>query len=210
MGISFHKWAAIAALAVVAGCSLPADVNEPQVDMGNFRFGHNIVVVDNPEMGPLSRKQTDEAWKEALVSAMDRRFGGYEGDKFYHIGMKMDAYVLALPGVPIVFKPKSVLVVTINMWDDAAGEKVNAEPKVFTIFEGVSGETLISSGLTQTKEQQMNKLANNAAKAIQDWILENPQWVGLPPLDDTLSGETVALPGDATISEATIPDPGSN
>ncbi|MEE9426786.1 MAG: hypothetical protein V3V25_01440 [Paracoccaceae bacterium] len=199
-----------ATLAILAGCSLPADVSEPPVAMGDFRFGHNIVVVDEPEKGPLSRTQTDEAWQAALSTAMDQRFGSYDGDKFYHIGIKMDAYVLALPGVPVVFKPKSVLVVTVNMWDDAAGEKVNEEAKALTIFEGLSGESLIGSGLTQSKEKQMVKLANNMAKAIQDWILENPEWVGLPPLSDILDAETVTLEGAEAITEATIDDTASN
>ena len=200
--MTFHirQFALGAALVAITGCSLPADIDAPQVAMGDFRFGHNIVVVDAPEMGPFSRTQTDEAWQEALTNAMDHRFGSYEGDNFYHIGIKMDAYVLAMPGVPLVFKPKSVLVVTVNMWDDTLGEKVNEEAKALTIFEGVSGETIISSGLTQNKEQQMTKLANNAAKAVQDWILENPEWIGLPPLD----AETSELEAVEEISETTI------
>lgn len=171
-----------AVLAVLAACSLPADVNEPPVAMGNFRLGHNIVVVDNPEVGPFSRTVEDSLWQERLTQAIADRFGGYEGDKFYHIGVKMDLYVLASPGVPVVFSPKSVLVLTVNMWDDSTGEKVNAEEKVFTIYEGVSGETVVGSGLLRGKKKQMEVLSNNAAKAIQDWILENPEWVGLPPL----------------------------
>ncbi|MGR3289599.1 MAG: hypothetical protein ACU0C9_00165 [Paracoccaceae bacterium] len=210
MTFHFRQMTIGAALVVLTGCTLPADVDAPQVAMGDFRFGHNIVVVDEPEIGPLSRTQTDEAWQEALTNAMDLRFGGYEGEKFYHIGMKMDAYVLALPGVPIVFKPKSVLVVTVNMWDDAAGEKVNEEAKVFTIFEGVSGETLISSGLLQNKQQQMVKLANNAAKAVQDWILENPEWIGLPPLSDEPVPETDVLDQAEAITQTTIDDASAN
>lgn len=198
------------ALAVLAGCSLPADIDAPLVNMGDFRFGHNIVVVNEPEIGPFSRTQTDEAWKEALTTAMDLRFGEYEGDKFYHIGINMDAYVLALPGVPLVFQPKSVLVITVNMWDDTAGEKVNEEAEALTIFEGISGETLISSGLTQDKEKQMTKLANNAAKAIQDWILEHPEWVGLPPPGAEPSAEIAILEGAGVISETTIDDAPAN
>ncbi len=170
------------ALAFLAACSLPADVDEPSVSLGNFRLGHNIVVVDNPEVGPFSRTVTDEEWKERMTQAMSDRFGGYDGEKFYHIGVKMDLYVLALPGIPVLFTPKSVLVLTVNMWDDSTGEKVNAEEKVFTVFEGLSGETVVGSGLTRGKKKQMAVLSNNAAKMIQDWILENPEWVGLPPL----------------------------
>ena len=210
MTLQYRNLVYAGALTMLAGCTLPADVDEAPVSMGDFRFGHNIVVVDAPEMGPFSREQTDEAWQVALTAAMDHRFGGYEGDKFYHIGINMDAYVLALPGVPLVFKPKSVLVVTVNMWDDAAGETVNEEAKALTIFEGVSGETLVSSGLTQNKEQQMTKLANNAAKAIQDWILENPEWVGLPPLTAEPSPETAILDDASAISETTLEEASGN
>jgi len=182
MTLGIRRFVLGAALALLAACALPADVNEAPVDMGNFKLGFNIVVVDGPEVGPFSRKASDDVWQKALTDAIARRFGGYDGDKFYNIGVKMDAYVLALPGVPLVFKPKSVLVLTVNVWDDAAGEKVNADEKALTIFEGVSAETLISSGLTRNKKKQMQVLADNAAKAIQDWLLENPEWIGLPPL----------------------------
>ena len=194
MTSSIRKFFLMAALSALAACSLPADVNEPAVAMGNFLLGHNIVVVNEPEILPFSRTASDEEWKDAFTAAIDRRFGSYDGEKFYHIGVKIDGYALALPGVPVVFTPKSVLVITVSLWDDAAGEKLNEEEKALTIFEGVSGETLVSSGLTQTKEQQMIKLSDNAAKAIQDWILENPDWVGLPALPDATAN------GDAPIN----------
>jgi hypothetical protein len=203
MKFNKSKLALIAMLAVLAGCSLPADVDEPPVAMGDFKFGHNIVVVNEPEIGPFSREQTDEAWKEAMTAALDSRFGSYQGDKFYHLGVKLDAYVLALPGVPLVFKPKSIMVLTVNMWDDALGEKVNEEAKALTIFEGISGETLISSGLTRNKEEQMTVLVNNAAKAIQNWILENPEWIGLPPVDEA-AAEIAVLDGAQAISQSTL------
>ena len=204
MSFQFRNILLGVAIVALTACSLPADVTAPQVAMGDFRFGHNIVVVEAPEIGPFSRKAEDEAWKEALTSAMALRFDGYEGEKFYHIGIKMDAYVLALPGVPLVFKPKSVLVVTVNVWDDSLGEKVNEEPKVLTVFEGISEETLISSGLTQNKTRQMTKLSNNMAKMIQDWILENPEWIGLPPLsEDAVTGSETII-GSDVISEATL------
>jgi len=170
------------ALVFLAACSLPADTDAPDVAMGNFALGHNIVVVNEPEIGPFSRTVTDEVWKEELTAGIARWFGDYEGEKLYHLGVKIDAYVLAAPGVPLVFKPKSVLVLSVNIWDDASQTKLNAEPKQLIVFEGVSGNTIIGSGLTQNKKKQMVKLSDNAAKAIQDWILETPEWVGLPPL----------------------------
>ena len=171
----------LAVVLLLAACGVPANPDEPPVDMGNFRLGHNIVVVDEPQIGPFSRTATDEEWKEALTKAIDKRFGQYQGDKFYHLGVKLDGYALGRAGVPIVFTPKSFMVVTVNMWDDATQKRVNEEEKAITVFEGLSGKSLVGTGLTMNRKQQMELLADNVAKAIQDWILENPEWVGLPP-----------------------------
>lgn len=183
------KW--LAMLALVTACSLPADENEASVPLGDFKLGHNIVVVDNPDLGPFSRKATDEQWQTAITEAMDKRFGGYDGDRFYHIGLKVDGYALAIPGVPILFSPKSALILTVNIWDDEKGVKLNDEPKRLTVFEGLSGETVIGSGLTQNKRTQLRKLSVNAAKAVEKWILQNPEWVGLPPLETEEAADPV-------------------
>jgi len=128
-----------------------------------------------------SRAATPEAWEAAIKKAVDDRFGRYNGSKLYNIGISIDAYALAPPGVPVVLKPKSVLVITANIWDDAAQKKLNPEGKQFTIFEKMSAETVVGSGLTQSKERQMEILSYNAVKKVEEWLLENPEWFGLPP-----------------------------
>ena len=50
-----------------------------------------------------------------------------------------------------------------------------------TIFEHMSAETVIGSGVTQNKAKQMEVLSYNAAKAVEKWLLEHPEWFGLPP-----------------------------
>jgi len=183
-------------LVALAACSLPADVDAPTVAMGDFSLGHNIVVANEPTIGPFSRKASDEEWKNELTAGIARRFDRYDGERLYHLGVKIEAYALALPGVPLVFKPKSVLVLLVTAWDDEKQEKLNPEPKQITVFEGVSSETLISSGLTQNKKKQMVRLSDNAAEKIQEWLLENPQWFGLPTAealeDPALDGEIVS------------------
>ncbi len=81
-----------------------------------------------------------------------------------------------MPGIPLVLSPKSALVVTVNIWDDAAQRTVNAEGKQFTVFERLSGETVVGSGLTQSREQQMQNLSRNAARLINEWLVENKAW----------------------------------
>ncbi len=162
----------------LSACSTTDELNQIPEPMGRFLLGHNVVVVDNPEVGPLSREASDEDWKAAMEAAIDERFGRYDGDKYFHIAVKVDAYVLALPGIPVVASPKSILIVSVTIWDDEKGIKLNDEPERFTVFEKLSGETAISSGLTQSKEQQMQNLTRNAAKKIHDWMLDNIEWFG--------------------------------
>lgn len=143
--------------------------------LGEFRLGYNIVVTDKVERVPISREVSRAQLEAAVKAAIQERFGAYDGRKLFHLGINVDAYLLAPPGVPVVASPKSLLVVTANVWDDSKGVKIG-EPKQFTIWENLTGETAIGSGLTQSAEQQLENLARNAAKEIQEWLLENPQW----------------------------------
>jgi hypothetical protein len=167
--------APVLAVFILAACAAN-DLSKPPAPMGNFQLGYNIVVAKNAEPVGPSRKATAAEWEAAMKKAIADRFGRYDGDKLYHIGIGVDAYALAVPGIPVVLSPKSVLVVTANVWDDTAQRKINAEPKQFTVFERLSGETIIGSGLTQSREQQMANLAANAARLINDWLVENKAW----------------------------------
>lgn len=175
-----RRLAPLFALLLVAACATN-DLADAPADLGAFGLGHNIVVADNMQKVPMSREATADEWETALKAAMEDRFGRYEGDRLYNIGIAVEAYVLAPPGIPVVAAPKSILAITVNVWDDAKGEKLNAEGKQFTIFESLDGESVIGSGLTRTGEQQMEALSFNAAKAVERWFLANPEWFGLPP-----------------------------
>ena len=172
-------------MAVLMGASLLTacqknDLAEAPVPLGNFELGLNIVVADNMKKVPISRPATEQEWEASLIKAVDARFGRYSGSKLYNIGIAVDGFALAPPGIPVVAAPKSVLVVSVSIFDDAAGTKLNAEGAQFTIFESFSGETVIGSGLTRSREKQFEILSYNAAKRIEQWLLENPEWVGLP------------------------------
>ena len=167
------------ALLALAACQ-NSDLAEPPAPLGPFRLGLNIAVADNIQKVPISREATKEQWEAAIEKAVQDRFGRYQGDKLYDIGIAIDGYALAPPGIPVVLKPKSILVITANIWDDAAKKKLNPEGKQFTVFEGLSGDTVVGSGLTKTREQQMATLSYNAAKAVEGWLLTHPEWFGLP------------------------------
>ena len=180
--LTLRRAAVFLGLSLLAACGRN-DLEEPPVPLGDFALGLNIAVADKVEMVPISRPATPEEWEAAIVKAVDARFGRYEGTKLYNIGISVDGYALAPPGIPVVAAPKSVLVITANIWDDAAQKKLNAEGKQFTVFESLSGDTVIGTGLTRTKAQQIEALSYNAVKRVEEWLLENPQWFGMTAED---------------------------
>lgn len=170
-------------LAVVglAACTNPNDLDRAPVDLGDFELGHNVVVAPNLTRGPASREASKDEWIAAMKLAIDERFGRYDGTRFYHFGISVEGYVLAIPGVPLVASPKSALILKITVWDDRSGKKLNVDPEMITVVESISGNTIISSGLTQSKEKQMENLTRNAAKLIQNWLVRqraNEGWFG--------------------------------
>lgn len=170
-------------LGLLGACTSKDDLSEPPLPLGNFKLGHNIVIAGKAQKGPLSREATSDEWETALKSAMEARFGRYDGDQYFHIGTHVDAYVLAVPGIPLVAAPKSVLIISINVWDDSTHEKLTAEAKQLTVFEHSEKNTFIlGSGLTNSRTTQIENLSRNAARMIQRYLLENPEWFGLPPL----------------------------
>ncbi|MEZ5777710.1 MAG: hypothetical protein R3E44_05035 [Paracoccaceae bacterium] len=192
----FFALAVSAAILTACGSN---DLSGPPKPFGDFALGYNIVVAKNAKPVGPSRQATAEEWEAVLKDAIAARMGRYEGEKLYHIGVGVDAYALAVPGVPVVLSPKSVLAITVNVWDDTAGRKVNAEPRQFNVFERLSGETVIGSGLTQSREEQMQNLATNAARLINDWLAENEAW---------FTPEAVAARAALAAAEGTAPKAG--
>ncbi len=176
------------------------DLSGPPAPLGQFVMGHNIVVTTNMQKVPISREATGAEWEAALEQAMEDRFGRYDGDRIYNFGIAIDAYALAPPGIPIVAAPKSVLAITANVWDDGKELKLNAEGKQMIVFEGFSGESVIGTGITRTKEQQMAALAFNAALAVERWLLEHPEWFDIDP-----DAAAAALAANAVPPTASLP-----
>ncbi|MEZ5732469.1 MAG: hypothetical protein R3D97_09090 [Paracoccaceae bacterium] len=193
------------ALALVAACA-KQDISQPPVDIGDFRLGYNIVVAKNAEPVGPSRKAEPAEWEALLKEKIAAQIGRYDGERIYNIGVGVDAYALAVPGIPVVLSPKSVLVVTVNIWDDALAQKINEEPKQLIVFERLSGETVVGSGLTQSREEQMQNLTENAARLINQWLVENKVWftpeaiaarAGLPAPPPAPAPATVPAPATA-------------
>ena len=193
-------------LSLLSACA-KNDLADPPEALGDFALGLNIVVADNVQKVPISRNATPEEWEVAMKKAVNDRFGRYQGTKLYNIGISVDGFALAPPGIPVVAAPKSILVVTANIWDDAAGKKLNAEGKQLTVFESLSGETVIGTGLTRTKAEQMDALSYNAVKSVERWLADNPEWFGLPP-KPVVVGPPAATVVSAPVVKPVVPAPG--
>jgi hypothetical protein len=170
----------VAGLALLAACGA-GDLKKPPVPLGDFVMGLNVVVADTAQAPGISRQVTADEWEAAMKQAMVDRFGRYEGSRIYNFGINIEGYVLAPPGVPVVASPRSALIVRVHVFEDATQTQLNPGGKQLTLVEGVSAESFIGSGWTQTKEQQMAKMAYRAALSVQNYLLDNPEWFGLPP-----------------------------
>lgn len=191
---------------MLAGCTNPNDLDKEPTYLGNFRMGHNVSVAPNLTKGPTSREATKEEWIEAMTLAMDERFSRYEGDKFYHFGISIEGYVLAIPGVPVVASPKSALILNVTVWDDALGKKLNEKPHQVTVIESLSANTILGSGLTQSKEKQLENLTRNAAKLIQNWMVRENNAKGWFETDGVPSAEAQAAEAAVEAEEAATED----
>ncbi|GIT90245.1 hypothetical protein JANAI62_02720 [Jannaschia pagri] len=163
----------------LAGCATPDPRESEQRDMGDFQLGFTVVVADNIKKIPPSRDASPEAWKAVMTSELERRFGPYQGGKEYVVALAIDGYALAPPGIPVVLTPKSILVVSANVWEANPQQKIGG-PEQITTFEGAD-TLLLGSGLVKTAEEQMETLARNMAFKVQSWMLRNGEWFGLVP-----------------------------
>lgn len=205
----------VAAALLLAACTNANDLDKVPAYLGNFSLGHNVAVAPNLTKGPASRDASADEWITAMKSAVDERFSRYEGDKLYHIAVSIEGYVLAVTGIPLVAAPKSALIIRVTAWDDAAGKKLNPEPEQITVIETISGNTMLGSGLTQTKEVQMENLSRNAAKLIQNWLVrENARNGWFEEGDAPSASEPVAAPEANTAATETAdtgkPDTGTS
>lgn len=172
----------IAALGLVALAACQTnDLKEPPVPLGDFALGINVAVVDGVQKSPISRDAKPEELKAAMEKAVHARFSRYSGSRLFNIGVSIDGYALSPPGIPILFSPPSVMIITVSIFEDAKGLKLNPEGERMNIIEKSSPQTFIGSGLTQSKARQMEILSYNAAKRIEAYLLSHPEWIGMTP-----------------------------
>lgn len=200
----FTRIAAAALLLGLAACGgVRDDLTKTPDPIGHFLLGYNIVVAENPQKGPVSRDATPDEWIAAVEKAVDDRFKRYDGDQYYHIAVAVEGYILARAGIPLIYSPKSVLIFTVTFYNDAEQKKINDEPIQLTVFEPCCSVPLLGTGMTRTREEQMEGLAFNAARAIERTMREHADWFGgtpeTPEADPTIVEGNVLIDNPAAV-----------
>lgn len=176
-------------LALAACASSTRDLEEPTEPMGDFRIGHIGVVAPNLQKLLVSRDATEEEWIKAVEDALGERFSRFEGDKYYHLGVSVEAYSLPPPIIP----GKSAVALNVTLWDDAAQAKMNPEPKQIQVIK------VFESRISKNRDQQLTGLAEEAARLVEVWLREMQEsdgWFmrGDPGAAGVAEQATAALP----------------
>ncbi|MCX8952906.1 hypothetical protein OU790_05600 [Ruegeria sp. NA] len=182
----------ITGLALMGACT-QTQVYEPPESLGEFKLRVNYAFADKAVQGPVSRDATPDEWTKAIQNAVDIRLGRYEGTQEYDIGISLEGYMLAPPGIPIIYNPKSTAIVLVNVYD-VKKEKFLAKGKQFQVLEDTTGgSALKGSGHERTKEEQMAGLSLKIADRVEEWLAEEHEDKGwfekrpdlIQPLDST-------------------------
>ncbi|MEO1109124.1 MAG: hypothetical protein AAFX90_14515 [Pseudomonadota bacterium] len=161
----------ITGLALMGACTQTQVYEEPE-SLGEFKLRVNYAFAEKAKQGPVSRDATPKEWEDAIQNAVDIRLGRYQGAQEYDIGISLEGYMLAPPGVPVIYNPKSTAIVLVNVYDVKKKEFL-AKAKQFQVLEDTTGESAFAgSGRTRTKEEQMSGLALKVADRVEEWLAE--------------------------------------
>lgn len=174
----FRVFAILMTVTAMAACNGAADLNKPPVPLGDFNLYHNIVVAPKVQKLPISRTVSEDELTTAVKDAIAERFDRYDGARDYHFGVSVEGYVLAPPGIPLVLAPKSVLILNLTVWDNAAGVKLTEKPHQITVFESFDQGPIVGSGYTKNAQEQLKNLSQNAAKAIENYLVRQNEAEG--------------------------------
>lgn len=167
---------AVLLLSLTAACT-DLDPNGPLKPLGDFRLGYNFVRATGVQKGPFSRDATENELTASMTEAVETRLGRYDGDGLYHLGIAIGGYVLAQPGLPVIYTPKSALIFDVTVYDNATQQKLNEKPHRITAFEGLENTApIVGSGIARGKEEQLANLTREGARLLQQWLSENKEW----------------------------------
>ncbi|MDC0658760.1 hypothetical protein N6L27_12185 [Leisingera sp. SS27] len=184
----------LAALALLTACG-ETQLNEAPEDLGAFQARVTHVYTDKALQWPLSRNAEHSEWTAPIENALNTRLRRYDGAQQYDVAVTLEGFMLAPPGVPVLFSPKSAVVVNVFVYD-VAEKKFLAKKHQMEIFESTTGESaVLGSGHARTKEEQIQGLAINIADKVEEWMAEQHEkegWFAPRAAADSASGTDAA------------------
>ena len=154
------------------GACTQTQLNEEPESLGEFKIRVNYAFADKAVQGPVSRDATPKEWIDAIQNAINIRLGRYEGSQEYDIGISLEGYMLAPPGVPVIYNPKSIAIVLVNVYDVRKQEFLAKNKKIQVLEDTTGGSAFKGSGHERTREEQMSGLALKVADRIEEWLAE--------------------------------------
>ncbi len=188
----------IAGLAALGACTQTL-VDEAPEDLGAFKLRVNYAFAEKAVQGPVSRDATPQEWADAIQQAVDIRLGRYQGTQEYDIGISLEGYMLAPPGIPVIYNPKSTAIVLVNVYDVGKKEFL-AKGKQFQVLEDTTSDSaVVGSGNSRTRDEQMSGLALKIADRVEEWLAEEHMkngWFAPRPglIQPLASGESAQNP----------------
>ncbi|OED48375.1 hypothetical protein AB838_10610 [Rhodobacteraceae bacterium (ex Bugula neritina AB1)] len=187
----------LAALALLTACG-ETQLNEAPEDLGAFQARVTHVYTEKALQWPLSRNAEHSEWTAPIEDALNTRLRRYSGAQEYDVAVTLEGFMLAPPGVPVLFSPKSAVVVNVFVYD-VAEKKFLAKKHQMEIFESTTGESaLLGSGHARTKQEQIQGLAINIADKVEEWMAEQHKaegWFAPRAAAETLGGADAAAAG---------------
>ncbi len=183
LSISLRAVMSLLGLAVLSACFSLTDSGQQAAFTQDFALGYTVVAgSENYTRGPISREATVQEWETPIMREVESRLGEHHGSRLYHIGIVLEGYTLAQPGIPILLSPKSALIFRFVIIDDPT-QRVLYSSERQVVFEDFSTDTVLGSGLTRTKQEQIRALASTAAyrieqelrNTVQTWSSPAPQ-----------------------------------
>ena len=186
----------------LAGCAAETtDLDGPPPVLGDFRLGHNIAIADDVVLGPFSRELSEQELETQLQNSVAKRLRRYDGDGLYHLGIVMGGLVLAQPGIPVIYAPQSVMILDVSVFDNVTQERLNPEAKRIQVGEGFRNIVpILGSGLVREADVQLANLSENAARQIEEWLNENPEWF-IPKPERARVPFTISTPAPPVVGE---------
>lgn len=152
-----------------------APASMARLAQANIRFNHISIVATDMVKNAYSDDVSPEDMTTQLRRAITSKLSELQGDRVYNIGIKVTGYMLANPSVLTVSSPKSVLMLSVSVWNDSPDNKLMLPPSTVIAVDGLYGSALSIAKSQGSKDQRLAALTGRAGVEIAQYLARNAQ-----------------------------------